>query len=251
MLCFCFQLLRFGTVPRFHRELLAPRPPAVNIKSALAWRLRGCERPRPCRTERSPSLTRAPLLSPESQMRVRPCWAIHHPPSGSRKDLGGGRARSPRSHLFCVSSGFTVSAVDCRLPRGKTTRQSCLLVSAPSCGSCGVSHKTTASRDMMNARNTGGAAVNRVLIYFGTTVQSIRLSNVCNSGVRNLSAEGKLLASIIWQRGGVGWEPPRAALTCLLFGVFDERARGKEMVDFLEILVKVGVKAPDRRFAPA
>lgn len=39
----------------------APRPPAVNIKSAL---LRGREGPRPCRAERTPSLTRALLLSP-------------------------------------------------------------------------------------------------------------------------------------------------------------------------------------------
>lgn len=44
----------------------APRPPAVNIKSALLPRLRGREGPRPCRAERTPSLTRALLLSPDA-----------------------------------------------------------------------------------------------------------------------------------------------------------------------------------------
>lgn len=69
----------------FHRELLAPRPPAVNIKSALLWRLGGCERPRPCRAERSPSPTRAPLLSPESQMRVSAVLGHSSSPIGEQE----------------------------------------------------------------------------------------------------------------------------------------------------------------------
>lgn len=75
--------------------------------------------------ECTPSLTRAPLLSPDSQMRIRLCWAVHHPPSasshGGRKDLGGGHVRSPAPICSACRAGLpsarsTVGSAAGRLP---------------------------------------------------------------------------------------------------------------------------------------
>lgn len=152
-----------STFPALASCCRAPPPPAVNIKSVLLQRLRGCEGPRPCRAERTPSLTRAPLLSPESQMRLRPCWAIHHPPSASGR---GQKGPWRRTRALPPPPPPLRRAVDCGLCRGEANRQRCLLVYTPLCGRARAKRRLQGERGAR--RRPGGAAVNRALICFAS-----------------------------------------------------------------------------------
>lgn len=95
--------------------------PAVNIKSILLQRLRGCKASSlQSRAHSIPDKGSAFITwCSESQMRVWPCSAIYHPRSASshrgRKDLGCVYAPPPPRHLFLKSTRFSVTTLGCIL----------------------------------------------------------------------------------------------------------------------------------------
>lgn len=147
------------------------------LSTAFPSRVSVGVRPRPCRARHTPSLTRAPLLSPDAAGakrglgHVRPFiihdrWAAR----GGRRDLGWMYTLSS-CYLFLKSARFSVTAVCCLLCREKPTSSLCLHSGVGTHGASSASLEAKQMMMMMDAANTvSGMLSGFACLWFVTTV---------------------------------------------------------------------------------